>query len=447
MKFLKTHSASLIILLVFTVGISIRATWYGDLRLSIANAETDSYISASRASIFSWKIFAGQRLFTTNLIYKLANDPANCAITSFGKPGLGEEDAREIQPCFDRIALLQNYLSIFGWCFLGWMLARWLKNPFVKIFGATSIMVFGFTPQIAEWDSVLSPESLSLSMFAILIGLALEVVFRAASADEPFKSITDKALLAGLMVWYFLWVFVRDVHLYAIPITLLLTVPLFLLKKYKTARPLYYASTALMIFFVIGYLSARDSLRATRFPLMNSLDEYILPYPARVDFFKGYGMPEKEAPDYKDAPVYQAWADENASKAYAMFLLTHPGFVVTTLWWNLDMLSDEYTQPYFFTNEIQNREYLLTLGEMVNPQTGAVYLLTFVIVLVYFFQAIMHRVPRLSAWAWLAVCAYGIAAGTLFISYFGDTAGAVSVGVPAAVFGFVAGRKNVMGDS
>ncbi|MCK6584571.1 MAG: hypothetical protein L6Q49_15865, partial [Anaerolineales bacterium] len=271
MKFLKTHSASLIILLVFTVGISIRATWYGDLRLSIANAETDSYISASRASIFSWKIFAGQRLFTTNLIYKLANDPANCAITSFGKPGLGEEDAREIQPCFDRIALLQNYLSIFGWCFLGWMLARWLKNPFVKIFGATSIMVFGFTPQIAEWDSVLSPESLSLSMFAILIGLALEVVFRAASADEPFKSITDKALLAGLMVWYFLWVFVRDVHLYAIPITLLLTVPLFLLKKYKTARPLYYASTALMIFFVIGYLSARDSLRATRFPLMNSL--------------------------------------------------------------------------------------------------------------------------------------------------------------------------------
>ncbi len=423
MKFLKTHSASLIILLVFTVGIYIRASWYGDLRLSIANAETDSYISASRASIFSWKIFAGQRLFTTNLIYKLADDPANCAITSFGKPGLGEEDAREIQPCFDRIALLQNYLSVFGWCFLGWMLARWLKNPFVKIFGATSIMVFGFTPQIAEWDSVLSPESLSLSMFAILLGLALEVVFRAASADEPFKPITDKALLAVLMVWYFLWVFVRDVHLYAIPITLLLIVPLFLLKKYKTARPLYYASTALMIFFVVGYLSARDSLRATRFPLMNSLDEYILPYPARVEFFKQYGMPEKEAPDYKDAPVYQAWADENASKAYAMFLLTHPGFVVTTLWWNLDMLSDEYTQPYFFTNEIQNREYLLTLGEMVNPQTGAVYLLTFAIVLVFIFQALQHRALRLSAWAWLAVCVYGIAAGTLFISYFGDTAG------------------------
>lgn len=423
MKFLKTHFASLVILLVFAAGIYIRASWYGDLRLSTANAETDSYISASRASIFSWKIFAGQRLFTTNLIYKVANDSANCPVTSYGKPGIGEEVERAVQPCFDKIALLQNHLSIYAWCFLGWMLARWLKNPFVKIIAATSIMLFGFTPQIAEWDSVLSPESLSLSMFAVLLGLALELALRAAGSDEPFNTTTDKALLTILIVWYLLWVFVRDVHLYAIPVTILLLVPLFFFEKFKTAKPLYYATAVLAVFFVVGYLSARDSLRATRFPLMNSLDEYILPYPSRVEFFKRYGMPEKEAENYKDAPNYLAWADENASKAYAMFLLTHPGFVVTTLWGNLDMLSDEYIQPYFITDDIRNREVLLTVGEMVNPQTGFVYLITLAIVLTYFFQAFRRRTPRLSAWAWLAFLVYGIAAATLFISYFGDTAG------------------------
>ncbi len=423
MKFLKTHFASLVILLVFAVGIYIRASWYGDLRFSIANAETDSYISASRASVFSWKIFAGQRLFTTNLIYKLANDAANCPITSYGKPGIGEEVERAVQPCFDKIALLQNYLSIFGWCFLGWMLARWLKNPIVKIIAATSVMLFGFTPQIAEWDSVLSPESLSLSMFAILLGLALEVIFRAAETDVPFKSTADKILLMALLVWYLLWVFVRDVHLYAIPVTLVLLLPLFFLRKFKTARLLYYVSAVLTIFFIVGYLSARDSLRATRYPLMNSLDEYILPYPSRVEFFQQYGMPEKEAENYKDAPIYQAWADENAPKAYALFLLTHPGFVVSTLWGNLDMLSDEYIQPYFVTDEINNREFLLTVGEMVNPQTGFVYLITLAIVLTYFFQVFQYRIPRLSAWAWLAILVYGIAAATLFISFFGDTAG------------------------
>lgn len=423
MKFIRTNYVSLIILLVFAAGFYVRATWYGDLRLSTANAETDSYISASRAPLFSWRIFAGQRLFTTNLIFKMANDAANCPITSYGKPGIGEEVERAAQPCFDRIALLQNYLSIFGWLFLGWMLARQLRNPFVKIFAATSIMLFGFTPQIAEWDSVLSPESLSLSMFAILLGLALEVVLRAASSEKPFASRADKILLAALVVWYALWVFVRDVHLYAIPVTLVLIFPLFFLKKFRKARPLYYASASLLVFFIVGYLSARDSLRATRFPLMNSLDVYILPYPSRVEFFKKFDMPEKEAPDYKDAPIYQAWADEHAAKAYAAFLITHPGFVVTTLWENMELLTSDFSQPYFIADEVKNRKTLLTVGEMVNPDTGAVYLLTLIIPLVFFFQAAQHRTPHLSGWAWLAICIYGISAATLFISFFGDIAG------------------------
>lgn len=419
----KTTFTNIVILIIFATGIYFRATWYGDLRLSIANAETDSYINSSRSSIFSWKIFAGQRLFTTNLIYKFANDSTNCPITSFGKPGIGEEDDREIQPCFDKIALLQNLLAIFGWCFLGWMLARWLKNPFIKIIAATVVMLFGFTPQIAEWDSVLSPESLSLSMFAILLGLGLEIVLRASTAVEPLKTKTDKILLAVFVVWYFLWVFVRDVHLYAIPVTVILILPLFILKKFRTTKPLYFATVALLFFFVIGYASARDSLRATRFPLMNSLDAYIWPYPARVEFFRAYGMPDKEAPSYFDSPNYQAWADENATKAYAMFLISHPGFIVTTLWDTMDLLTSDYAQPYFFTDEVMNREVLLVIGEMVNPETGLVYLLTLIIILTFLAQALATRNATLSTWAWLAVWCYGIAAATLFISYFGDTAG------------------------
>ena len=312
---------------------------------------------------------------------------------------------------------------MFGWCFLGWMLARWLKNPFVKIVAATVVMIFGFTPQIAEWDSVLSPESLSLSMLAILVGLGLEVILRAATADEPFKTKTDISLLAGFILWYLLWVFVRDVHLYAIPITVILTLPLFFFKKFRTAKPLYIALAVLTLFFVVGYASARDSRRATRYPLMNSLDAYIWPYPARVEFFRDYGMPDKDAPSYFDSPNYQAWADENAPKAYALFLISHPGFIVTTLWNDMDLLTSDYAQPYFFTDDVKNRDVLLVIGEMVNPDSGVVYLLTLILVLTLFTQALTTRNATLSAWAWLAVWFFGIAAGTLFISYFGDTAG------------------------
>ncbi|MFM8369126.1 MAG: hypothetical protein ACKOBD_10285, partial [Chloroflexota bacterium] len=131
MDFIKKHFVNLIIFMIFAVGIYFRSTWYGDLRLSVANAETDSYMSSARNSIFSWDIFAGQRLFTTNLIYKLANDPVGCPFTSYGKPGIGEEVERKVQPCFDKIALLQNYLAMFGWCFLGWMVASKLFNPLI----------------------------------------------------------------------------------------------------------------------------------------------------------------------------------------------------------------------------------------------------------------------------------------------------------------------------
>ena len=174
---------------------------------------------------------------------------------------------------------------------------------------------------------------------------------------------------------------------------------------------------------MVGYISARDSYRATRYPLMNSLDAYIWPYPARVEFFRNYGMPDMEGPTYFDSPKYQAWADENAAKAYAIFLVSHPRFVITTLWENIDLLTGDYAQPYFFTNEVKNRDFMLVIGEMVNPESGVVYLLTLVLVIVLFIQTLSKRVPNLSAWAWLAVWVYGIAAATLFISYFGDTAG------------------------
>lgn len=423
MKFIKTNAINLVILLILLTGAWLRADWYGDLRFSVANAETDSYINGSQAPLFSWKIFAGQRLFTTNLIYKLANDEAACPITVYSTPGTGNTVQRGIQPCFDQIAILQNLLAIFGWSLLAWTVAKFLKSPAIKIAAATSIMLFGFTPQIAEWDSMLSPESLSLSMFAIVLTLMMEVAFRIAPADAPFASKRNTNLLIGLLVVFLLWVFVRDVHLYTIPITLGLLALLFFIKKFRSTQHVAIVLGILLAFLIVGFLSARDSLRATRYPIMNSLEAYILPYPSRVEFFKKYGMPEKDAPDYRDATIYLAWADKHASKAYGLFLLTHPGFVVTTLWDDYEQLRGDFLQPYFRTDDIKHRSDLVKIGEIFHPETGAVYAGGFLIVIALLAHAIHSRTPDTAAWAWMGVWFFGIAAATLFLSYFGDTAG------------------------
>lgn len=423
MKSIKHNAVNLVILLILLTGAWLRADWYGDLRFSVANAETDSYIKGSQASLFSWKIFAGQRLFTTNLIYKLANDESACPITVYSTPGTGNTVWRGIQPCFEQIALLQNILAIVGWLLLAWTVAKFLTSPIIKIAAATSIMLFGFTPQIAEWDSMLSPESLSLSMFAIVLALMMEVAFRIAPADAPFASKRNTNLLIGLLVLFLLWVFVRDVHLYAIPVTLGLLAMLFFIKKFRSTRHVAVVLGVLLAFFIVGFLSARDSLRATRYPIMNSLEAYILPYPARVEFFKPYGMPEKDAPDYKDAPIYLAWADKHASKAYGLFLLTHPGFVVTTLWGDYDQIRGDFLQPYFHTDDIKYRSDLVKIGEIFHPETGAVYAGGFLIMIALLAHAFHSRTPNAAAWAWMGLWFFGIAAATLFLSYFGDTAG------------------------
>jgi hypothetical protein len=417
MKYTKKNYVTILILIILTAGAWMRAVSYGDLRLSVANAETGSYISASRASIFSWKIFAGQRLFTTNLIYKVANNEDACPVTAYSAPALGQTVLREIQPCFAQIALLQNFLAIFGWCFLAWTVAKFLHSPPIKVFAVTTIMLFGFTPQIAEWESALSPESLSLSMLTIVLALGMELAFRITPSDEPFASKQNKRLLAVVIVLFLLWVFVRDVHLYAIPITLVLMGILFLNRKFRATKHLTVVFSILLAFFVIGFLSARDSLRATRNPVLNSIDEYIWPHPSRVEFFKQFGMPERDAPDY------QEWADHNAPKAYGLFLIRHPRFIITTLWDDMASLSSDFVQPYFLTPEVKHRETLLKIGEMLHPETGAVYVISLLILLALIFHALQLRDPTTSAWAWLGLWFFGIAAATLFLSYFGDTAG------------------------
>jgi hypothetical protein len=172
------------------------------------------------------------------------------------------------------------------------------------------------------------------------------------------------------------------------------------------------------MFFVLGFFSARDSLRATRYPVMNALDAYIWPYPQRVEYFKNFGMPEHTSPNY------QKWADANATKAYGLFLISHPGFVTTHLWKYIDLLSSDFVQPYFFAPEVKHRDTLLTLGEMFHPQTSAIYLISLLLLLTLIVHSIQLRTPALFAWTWLAIWFFTIAAATLLLSFFGDTSGA-----------------------
>ncbi|MEP7135441.1 MAG: hypothetical protein ABI904_10965 [Chloroflexota bacterium] len=414
---MKMKLVNILLIVVFLVAIWYRVVAFGDLRLSVANNDTASYINSSRAPIFSWQSFAGRRLFTTNLLYKLASDGENCKVTALSLPALGQEEPRQIQPCFDRIVLLQSFLSIMGWCILAWVTARRINNPFLKISSAAVILAFGFTPQIAEWDSLLTSESLSLSLFPIIFAVLQEIVFGIANGEEKQSNLINKILISLWMFVFLLWVFVRDVHLYAIIGTLVLSTPFLLINRIRKQTILLPITIILVACYMFGNYSAKQSTRWQP-SLIHILEWYVFPHPTRVDFFIKAGMPDIQSGDQ-----YLEWFNAHGVSTYGKFLVTHPGFVVATILERSEYFKSNFLQPYFRVNEVENSKITSIIGEMIHPETYAIYLIDLFFLISLCATAIKHRNKRALALGWLAAWMFFYAGTSLFVSYLGDLEG------------------------
>lgn len=406
----------LVVILILAGGAVLRSFMYGDLRLSIGTRDTISYISSSRAPLFSWGMFTGPRLFTTNLVYKMANGEG-CELTAVSKPAEEAEEFRAIQPCFDRIALLQNMVSILCWSIFAWLFSRRLRNPFTKILSILLIQAFAFVPQIAEWDSVLGSESLTLSLLALSLGLLLELLSRITEEGAQLQPRTRFWLAAWALV-FTLWVLVRDANLSAVPITIVMILVSLLFKPIRGSKPILATAALLFLLLVVGIVSTRQSPR-TRFTLANSFNQYILPYPSRVAFFEKFGMPQS------DTPEYQTWHEEKASMSYMLFLASHPGFVAQTMFNNIGYFTDAHTQHYYKSPELAYHGTLLTIGEFLHPKSSAVYLLDVVLFISICIAAIKRRGRDDSTWAWFAAWFFVTSAAGLLLNFFGDVSGAL----------------------
>lgn len=408
---------NLLVVLIVAAAVLFRLTAYGDLRLSVGNAETQSYITSSLAPVLSWDAFAGKRLFTTNLVFKLANNHAQCPLTAVSDPAEGLEVSPTLQPCFDGIVLLQSLLSIAGWCYLAWTTSRWLRHWPAKVGVTLVLLAFAFTPQIAEWDNLLSPESLSVTLFVISFALLEENAFRVSNASGNPRSSPEILLLVGWPLVFTLWVFVRDVHLYSVLTSAALVSILLLDKKIGRRESLVPVIAVLVGVFVLGYYSARDSRRATRYPLVHAFETYVLPFPRRVEFFTKLGMPDSTS------PAYSAWLDDNAARTYGAFLVLHPRFVAATLWDNIDYFAADFTQPYFDGQATWNRTTLLKIGELLHVKSTAVYLIDILLLTGLCLRAVRDSGASIRVWTWLVAWFFLGSALALLASFFGDTEG------------------------
>ncbi|HVS85714.1 MAG TPA: hypothetical protein VHD91_08780 [Gaiellaceae bacterium] len=136
--------------------------------------DTPTYEHTAAAPLWSVRFWAGTRGFTLPLVYKV----------------IGNDEAR---------IGFQLAFSIVAWSVLAIVFARSLQTGGGRFAGFAVVLLFSLTRYVIGWDPLLLSESLSISLFALLVATLLVVARRPSGRS-----------VAALLVLFVLWTFARD---------------------------------------------------------------------------------------------------------------------------------------------------------------------------------------------------------------------------------------------
>ncbi len=394
--------------LIILMACMIRIGIYGNPLLSIATNDTASYVEASQAPLFSSEMLTGRRLLSTNLIYKTLQPKEGYQILVNGSV---ETHRRQIQPGFDRIVLLQLLLSILGWGFLALTVAEYIKNPMIKVLAAVIILLFGFTPQIADWDSILMSESLGFSLFAIQLAVIIRIAFKIYRREDANLSL-------WIFTWaavFFVWTFLRDTNLFASLVTAGMIGVLFFVARFRNNKRLRTLIVFITAIFLIGLFTSGKSTRSL-VQMVNIYKDDLLRSPSAVETLQKLGMPTPYSPEYNH------WFEENASTALIKFMFIHPGYPLLKIGKDFPLAFTEIKQTYFNAPEqYRSREPLMQVGDALHPENTTPFLMDGLLLIGLVILALRNGNPSSRPWLWLAIWLFLAATLTLIPTILGDT--------------------------
>jgi hypothetical protein len=409
-----------LIILVVLLAVRMRLSSDEDLSLSIGTVETGSYVYTSQIPLFSWDFVISIRPITLPLVYKLLEPPQGYKLRAVSNPASELFTyQRKAQPGFDRVVLFQLVISVLSWCALALAVARHLEHHLLKVVAVALILLFAFSPPLADWDSVVDSISLTLSLLALSFALLIEVAFYVTRISEGSKK--GGILILLWLAILILFVFVRDTNQYILPVTALLLLPLLLFSRLRRfAQWVMIVLAILIATFAFGLFTARQSMRWTE-PLSHAYQDFIFPYESRITYFKEtLGMPDPGAPEYA------VWFHQNAPQAYLRFMMISPGYIITELLMKMEEFFSENIQPYYHkAAKDPLRMRAIALGDALHPRSSAVFYLDMVLLAGLLLHAVRSRSPRPLAWLWLATWYFASASLVLFMSYFFDTWGVI----------------------
>lgn len=368
-----------IFVLIFIYG---RIVSYGLMNDSVSVQDTESYFTAAEKSPFSLDFFQQSRSATYPLLIRLSNPTLEHELTQLSEPYFGTEARLAVQPGTESLVRNQTIISIVCWVCCSVLVASSLKGIFPKALAAFLILGCGFVPQIADWDSILSSESISISLFVLLLGLLIKVI-----PDGRDDNLWAWLSALALIIVNFFWIFSRDTNAYFVAVEalmLVLTGILFWIRR-KGQR----ISAILCGFFLAGIFffhqgTFRESDRWV-VPLVNNMTANVFPYEERVAFFENNGMPVEDglldttgSAEYNDLlenEKFMHWVRRFGLSAYQKFLFSMPLWSVMQVYDNLDSFFEENRQPFFYGSKEQRPHWAEKLGNLLLPRSASIILI------------------------------------------------------------------------
>ena len=321
----------LLVVLVIAFTCIYRLTMYGTPRYSLATFDTPKFMESVQTKFPSIDFFTGDAFASIALFYKLLEPEDRYQIGEIQSPMTNSNNARVLQPGLDRITIGQTIFSLTAWSILAITVTLTFRNPILKIFAGSAVILFGNVPQIADWDNVLLSESLSTSFFVIVLALSL-IWFRLIQNRAQNKDWRTIFVSFFYFISICIWIFTRDTNAYyLIGILLLMVFPL-ANKYFRDKLPIRIVIVmvmSLVLLFAFQFTTFKKSPRWVN-PLINNLRLHVLPYESRVETFKEYGMPVTEdvlnlqheannTPTYKEIDELTAWVYDTGLTDYMNF--------------------------------------------------------------------------------------------------------------------------------
>lgn len=407
LDYLRENYPLVLVLTIVVLATILRIQAYGDIKLSIAGNDTQSYIDASKVPVFSSEMLTGRRLLTTNLLYKIFEPQEEYEILVNGSLGTTR---RVVQPSFTGIVIFQLAFSIIGWGFLAFVVAENLRDTLTKSLASAVILLFAFTPQMADWDSILMSESLTFSMFALESAILIKMAFLL------YKNQNAKITL-WFIAWaiiHFFWTFLRDTNLFTSIVTIFMLVVVLISTQYRKNKYILSSLLFLSFVFIFGFITSSNSTRS-QVQLINIYHDDFFSSPLRTEILREMGMPQPYTEEYN------SWFQDHATKTLIRFMLTHPGYPTVKIIKDFPISFNEIKQTYFKAPELNPaREVFMSIGDALHPENTTPFLIS-LLLLIALLQFSFKNIGDSRIWLWIGLWLFLTSSMTLIPTILGDT--------------------------